>query len=111
MTMTRPDIVFTNAHDISADHHEQIAIRPCPAVDRLYTAAYPRRHTYEVASTDSVFETNEKDVAASIQRLEPRSFRLLHAGCDPGGTREAQAGLTAVRPWLLPHRCGTGAGR
>ena len=69
--MIKPDILFTNAYHISADRHEQITMRPYPALGPLYIAASLRRHQYQVAFFDSVFETNEEEFAATMQRLDP----------------------------------------
>lgn len=67
----KPDILFTNAYHISDDRHEQITMRPYPPLGPLYIAAYLRRHGYGVAYFDSVFETNEEALAATMQRLDP----------------------------------------
>lgn len=70
--MTRTDILFTNAYHISDDHHEQITMRPYPALGPLYIAAYLREHGYGVAFFDSVFQTDERALAARAQDLDPR---------------------------------------
>ena len=67
-----PDILFTNAYHISNDHHEQITMRPYPALGPLYVAAYLRRHGYGVAFFDSVFQTNEDALLATVRATRPR---------------------------------------
>ena len=68
----RPDILFTNAYHIGNDRHEQITMRPYPALGPLYVAAYLRQHGYSVAHHDSVFERDERALAEVAQRLDPR---------------------------------------
>ena len=67
-----PDILFTNAYHISNDHHEQITMRPYPALGPLYVAAYLRQHGYEVAFFDSVFQTNEEALLETVRASAPR---------------------------------------
>ncbi|HXT38003.1 MAG TPA: radical SAM protein [Chloroflexota bacterium] len=67
-----PDILFTNAYHISNDHHEQITMRPYPALGPLYVAAYLRQHGYEVAFFDSVFQTNEEALLETVRVSAPR---------------------------------------
>jgi radical SAM superfamily enzyme YgiQ (UPF0313 family) len=69
--VSRTDILFTNAYHISNDHHEQITMRPYPALGPLYIAAYLREHGYSVACFDSVFERDERALAARAQELDP----------------------------------------
>ncbi|HEY8287358.1 MAG TPA: radical SAM protein [Chloroflexota bacterium] len=67
-----PDILFTNAYHISNDHHEQITMRPYPALGPLYVAAYLRQHGYDVAFFDSVFQTNEAALLETVRASAPR---------------------------------------
>ncbi len=70
--MAQPDILFTNAYHISNDHHEQITMRPYPALGPLYVAAYLREHGYSVDFFDSVFQTNEDALLENVRLLKPR---------------------------------------
>jgi radical SAM superfamily enzyme YgiQ (UPF0313 family) len=67
----KPNILFTNAYHISDDHHEQITMRPYPALGPLYIAAYLRERGYAVAYFDSVFQHDERALAETMQRLDP----------------------------------------
>lgn len=68
----RPDVLFTNAYHISNDHHEQITMRPYPALGPLYIAAYLRQHGYTVSFFDSVFQTDEDALLETVRRQDPR---------------------------------------
>jgi anaerobic magnesium-protoporphyrin IX monomethyl ester cyclase len=65
-------VLFTNAYHISSDNHEQITMRPYPALGPLYVAAYLRDHGHEVAFFDSVFQHDEEGLCAAMQRLDPQ---------------------------------------